>query len=157
MKRMIDDLLDFTITRLGSGMPLRPAPFDLGVLCSELIAECHAAHTAREIEFKMEGNLKGDWDSDRIRQAISNLLGNAIQHGSAASPITLSLTGEPLAVIVKVHNGGETIPPCELYSIFEPLVRGASTQGRKVNVSGSIGLGLFIAREVAIPRRTYRG
>jgi len=149
MKRMIDDLLDFTRTRLGSGMPLRRSPFDLGVLCSELIAECHAAHPDREIEFKMEGNLNGDWDSDRIRQGISNLLGNAIQHGSSASPITLSLTGEPLIVVVKIHNGGDPIPPGELHNIFEPLVRGAGTQGARDIVSGSIGLGLYIAREVA--------
>src|SRR5690349_8615820 len=104
MERMISDLLDYTRTRLGAGMPVKPAPMDLAALCGELIAEFRAAHPDRVIEFHTDGDVNGFWDSDRIRQAISNLIGNAIQHGSADSPVTLSLRGEAANVFIDIHN-----------------------------------------------------
>ncbi len=149
MERMINDLLDYTRTRLGAGMPVKPAPMDMAALGRELFAEFRTAHPDREIAFRKIGDLNGLWDSDRIRQALSNLLGNAIQHGSADFPVTLSLCGEEANVVMEVHNGGEPIPPGELPKIFDPLVRGSSAQHPKSNLPGSIGMGLYIAREVA--------
>jgi len=149
MERMISDLLDYTRTRLGAGMPVKPAPMDLTVLGGELIAEFRAAHPDREIEFRSDGDLNGLWDSDRIRQAISNLLGNAIQHGSADFPVKLSLRGQVSDVFIEVHNGGDPIPVGELPRIFDPLVRASSAEYPRANRPGSIGMGLYIAREVA--------
>lgn len=149
MDRMIGDLLDYTRTRLGAGMPVEPAPLDLAVLSRELIAEFRTARPDRRIDFRAAGDLRGVWDSDRIRQAISNLLGNAIQHGAIELPVTLSLRGDEAHVFVEVRNGGEPIPPGELPKIFDPLVRGSSADNRRKNRSGSIGMGLYIAREVA--------
>ncbi|MBL9165701.1 MAG: HAMP domain-containing histidine kinase [Planctomycetaceae bacterium] len=149
MERMIADLLDYTRTRLGAGMPVTPAALDLGSLAAELFQEFRSAHPSREMRFHTDGDLHGQWDSDRIRQAISNLLGNAIQHGSANFPITLSLRGEPSEVFVEVHNGGDPIPWGELQRIFDPLIRGSSAAKPPKNRPGSIGLGLYIAREVA--------
>ena len=51
MEWMISDLLDYTRTRLGAGMPVQPAPLDLGDLCRELVAEYRAAHPDRPIEY----------------------------------------------------------------------------------------------------------
>jgi signal transduction histidine kinase len=150
MARMIADLLDYTRTRLGAGMPVSPAPMDLGALGRELFDQFRAAHPERELRYQADGDLRGDWDADRLRQAVSNLLGNAVQHGAADAPIDLRLDGTaPDAVVVVVHNGGPPIPPGELPRIFDPLVRGSSAQHPKVNRPGSIGLGLYIAREVA--------
>ncbi len=149
MERMISDLLDYTRTRLGAGMPVNPAPMDLAVLGRELIEEFRAAHPKRMIEFHTEGELKGRWDSDRIRQAISNLVGNAIQHGSADFPVTLSISGTRSEVVIGVHSGGNPIPPGELPKIFDPLIRGSSADHPQKNRPGSIGMGLYIAREVA--------
>ena len=101
------------------------------------------------IEFRTDGDLNGQWDSDRVRQAISNLMGNAIQHGSADFPVTLSLRGEASNVFIDIHNGGDPIPPGELPKIFDPLIRGSSAEHPKSNRPGSIGMGLYIAREVA--------
>jgi signal transduction histidine kinase len=148
MERMIADLLDYTRTRLGAGMPINPAPLDLLLLGQELLSEFRSAHPQRVIEFQAEGDLHGRWDSDRIRQAISNLIGNAIQHGSAESPVTLSMRGKAELVMIEIHNGGDPIPPGELPHIFEPLVRGSSADHPKSNRPGSIGMGLYIAREV---------
>jgi signal transduction histidine kinase len=149
MERMIGDLLDYTRTRLGAGMPVKPEAMDLTELGNELIYEFRAAHPGRAIEFRTMGDLRGKWDSDRIRQAISNLIGNAIQHGSAESPVTLSLRGEADKVFIEIHNGGAPIPPGELPRIFDPLIRGSSAEHPKTNRPGSIGMGLYIAREVA--------
>jgi hypothetical protein len=149
MERMISDLLDYTRTRLGAGMPVKPAALDLAALCGELIAEYRAAHPDRAIEYHHHGDLNGLWDSDRIRQAISNLIGNAIQHGSADFPVTISLRGEAEHVSIAIHNGGDPIPLGELPKIFDPLIRGSSGESPKGNRPGSIGMGLYIAREVA--------
>jgi signal transduction histidine kinase len=149
MERMISDLLDYTRTRLGAGMPVKPAPMDLAALGRELVVEYRASQPDREIEFRTDGNLNGLWDSDRIRQAISNLMGNAIQHGSAEFPVTLSLRGDGASVFIDIHNGGDPIPAGELPKIFDPLIRGSSAEHPKSNRPGSIGMGLYIAREVA--------
>jgi signal transduction histidine kinase len=149
MERMISDLLDYTRTRLGAGMPVKPSPMELADLGQELIAEYRAVHPDRVVVVRTEGDLKGSWDPDRIRQAISNLIGNAIQHGSADSPVTLTLRGEAETVFVDVHSGGAPIPPGELPKLFDPLIRGSSAEHPKSNRPGSIGMGLYIAREVA--------
>jgi hypothetical protein len=149
MARMIGDLLDYTRTRLGAGMPVSPTSMDLSSLCRELFNEFRTAHPSRVIRFHSDGEQAGEWDADRLRQAISNLLGNAVQHGAENAPIDLKLTGETSDVVIAVHNGGPPIPPGELPRIFEPLVRGASAEHPKRNRPGSIGLGLYIAREVA--------
>ena len=149
MGRMIGDLLDYTRTRLGAGMPVSPARMDLAILCRELFDEFRTAHPDRVIHFQSDGEQTGEWDTDRLRQAISNLLGNAVQHGAEDASIDLKVTGNASEVVVLVHNGGPPIPPGELPRIFEPLVRGAGAEHPRRNRPGSIGLGLYIAREVA--------
>ena len=149
MARMISDLLDYTRTRLGAGMPVSPTPMDLGEMCRELFEEFRAAHPNRPIRFQCQGDLRGHWDPDRLRQVVSNLMGNAIQHGSESAPIELRLIGETSDVVVVVYNGGPPIPPGELPKIFDPLVRGSSADHPMANRPGSIGLGLYIAREIA--------
>jgi signal transduction histidine kinase len=148
MERMIGDLLDYTRTRLGAGMPVTPAPMDLELLGRELYEEFSTSNPGRKISFQAHGDLQGFWDADRVRQAISNLLGNAIQHGAEDIPVTLSLRGEASDVFIVVHNGGEPIPQGELTRIFDPLIRGSSAEHPKRNRPGSIGMGLYIAREV---------
>ena len=150
MARMIGDLLDYTRTRLGAGMPVTPAPMDLGALGRDLFDEFRTAHRDREFRFAATGDLRGAWDADRLRQAISNLLGNAVQHGAADAPVELDLVGgDASEVVVHVRNGGRAIPPGELSKIFDPLVRGAGADNPRGNRPGSIGLGLYIAREIA--------
>jgi signal transduction histidine kinase len=148
MARMISDLLDYTRTRLGAGMPVLPAPMDLGRLCQGLHNEFRSAHPHRKIELRLDGDLSGRWDVDRLRQAISNLLGNAIQHSPERATVELRLSGELSDVVLAVFNGGPPIPPGELTKIFDPLVRGSSAEHPQVNRPGSIGLGLYIAREI---------
>ena len=150
MARMISDLLDYTRTRLGAGMPVSLAPMHLGVVCREVVGEFQSAHPAIKLQFASTGDLTGNWDGARLRQVVSNLMGNAIQHGDRTAPIKLTLQGEPSGVTLAIHNQGTPIPQGELLKIFDPLVRGAGAETPKRNRPGSIGLGLYIARELVI-------
>jgi two-component sensor histidine kinase len=87
-------------------------------------------------------DLRGAWDVDRLAQVVSNLVGNAIQHGDG-TPITLTGQEQGDSVTLAVHNGGSPIPAEVLPFLFEPLAR-----GRAEGASHSIGLGLFIARAI---------
>ncbi len=148
MTRMISDLLDYTRTRLGAGMPVDRAPMDLGKLCREVVAEFQSGNPDVTITLASTGDLTGEWDRARLRQVISNLLGNAIQHGNRSAPNALMLKGEDHQVVFTIHNHGTPIPPGELAKVFDPLARGAGSQKPKINRPGSIGLGLYIAREL---------
>lgn len=142
MERMIADLLDLTRTRLGGAMPLKRARLNLQQLCDEVLLEVRAAHPDAVVQFNVSGNLTGEWDADRLAQVVSNLLGNAIQHGGGG-PITLEAHGADEGVTLSVHNDGNPIPLAMQASLFEPLARGESD-----DVAHSIGLGLFIARVI---------
>jgi signal transduction histidine kinase len=150
MATMIRDLLDYTRTRLGAGMPVSRGPVDLKRIGDEVIDEFRAGHPTRTLGFRATGDTNGEWDSARLRQVLSNLLANAIQHGSESGPIELSLDGTGAEVSIAVRNEGNPIPPDSMRSIFNPLVRGADAlPSSRARLPGSIGLGLYIVREVA--------
>jgi signal transduction histidine kinase len=148
MGRMISDLLDYTRTRLGAGMPVNRAPMDLAAVCREVVDEFRSAHPTVEVQFNCTGDATGKWDVSRLRQVVSNLVGNAIQHGDTAAPIVVTLGGERSNVMLEIRNFGTPIPQGELQRVFDPLVRGASANTPRRNRPGSIGLGLYIAREL---------
>ena len=148
MARMIGDLLDFTGAGLGAAMPLSPAAMDLKRVCQEVVDEMRAAYPTRTLRFQPHGDLSGEWDAARLRQLISNLLGNALQHGAGTGPVELTVSAEGSHVMLAVHNEGPPIPPDALPTLFDPLVRGTSPELQEQRRPGSIGLGLYIAREV---------
>lgn len=158
MVRLISDLIDFSSSGLGRAMPLNREPVDLELLCHEVIDSYRTTHADRVLRFHSDGDVNGVWDVGRIRQVISNLVGNAIQHGSPDGPITLSATstGAPSAasgsadsvVVLSVHNEGPPIPPDLLPTLFDPLKRYATQESVAQRTPGSIGLGLYIVREI---------
>jgi signal transduction histidine kinase len=150
MSRMIGDLLDFTGAGLGAKMPLSPVAMDLESLCQEVVEETRAAHPTADVRFQAQGDLTGEWDAGRLRQVLSNLLGNAVHHGRGAGPVELSADGRGSHVRLAVRNGGPPIPPDAVPTLFDPLVRVSSPEVQKQRRRGSIGLGLYIAREVAV-------
>jgi signal transduction histidine kinase len=142
MERMIGDLLDLTRTRLGGSLPLKRRPANLQQVCEEAMMEIHAGQPDALLRLDVRGDLRGEWDADRLEQVVSNLLGNAIQHGHG-TPIILTGREQGNSVTLTVHNGGPPIPSEVLPYVFEPLAR-----GRAEGASHSIGLGLFIARAI---------
>jgi signal transduction histidine kinase len=135
-----------TQARLGGAIPVARTSIDLQRVCEEVVLECQEANPAVVVLFQHTGNLVGEWDADRLYQVISNLAGNAIQHG-AGTAVALSATASEDMVTLRVQNGGPPIPPETMPFIFEPLARGAP--GTE-NVAHSIGLGLFIARAIVV-------
>jgi signal transduction histidine kinase len=87
--------------------------------------------------------VTGKWDADRLAQVVSNLVGNAIEHGGQ-TPVTVVASERGACVRLTVHNDGDPIPAQAQANIFEPLARGAS-QG-----THNLGLGLFIARAIVL-------
>jgi signal transduction histidine kinase len=153
MTRLISDLIDFSSTGLGQTLPLNREPVNLIELCREVVASYRATHPGRVLRFYSEGDVNGVWDAGRLRQLISNLLGNALQHGSAEGPVELSVrlegpTPEASAVVLSVHSEGAPIRPEILPTIFDPLKRYATRESASQRTPGSIGLGLYIVREI---------
>ena len=146
MTRMVSDLLDLTRTRLGKGIPVVKTPTSLETLCSQVVDELQEAHPAGRLILDCRGDLTGTWDSDRLGQIISNLVANALQHGDAAKPVTIRVVSSGSAAILTVHNHGRPIPPTSLKTIFEPMTR--LSDEHDPGLSASLGIGLFIVREV---------
>jgi signal transduction histidine kinase len=144
MSRMIEDLLDLTRARLAGGIPINRTRTDLAPVVERVVQELSEAHPSRALTLAIEGDVAGEWDVDRLQQVLSNLVGNAIQHGDPGAAIAISLEGRsPAAVCVSVANGG-VIAPALLPTIFDPF-----QSGRRDRAEG-LGLGLYIARQIAI-------
>ena len=144
--RMLNDFLDFAVSRFGRPMPVAPTRMDLAALCREVVAEVRASCPRCRWQVESATELFGEWDRARLRQLISNLISNAVQHGDPAAGIAVSVARDGGQVQLRVHNDGAPIPADVLPRIFEPLVRGPNPGAR----GGSVGLGLYIAREVAV-------
>lgn len=150
MHALLDDLLDFNRTQLGQGIPVSPSAVDLASVCAEELDEIRAAYPNHSIALQVEGDAEGNWDGRRLRQLLGNLLINAIKYGKPDSVVWVTLTGEGEQVRLEVRNAGEAIDPLKLNTLFEPLTRGVEpTIG-----DNSLGLGLYIAREIA---KAHRG
>ena len=141
---IVGDLLDLSRERDGAGITIDPQPADLRALCQEIIDELETIAGGRQIAFECDGDGAGTWDGDRVLQAISNIISNAVQHGAPGSPVRVRLTGDRERVAVEVHNLG-IIPAEILPRIFEPFGSVRPHAGR----GDGLGLGLFIARAIA--------
>jgi signal transduction histidine kinase len=148
MAQLLGDLLDFTTSQLGTVMPVQPIALDLGLIAQEVAGDIHTA-SGQQVLVSREGDLEGTWDKERLRQLISNLISNAIQHGASERPINVTFQGSEDHVTMTVHNHGEPIPREAMATLFDPMVRGAAPPNFR-DKKGSIGLGLYIVRQIAL-------
>lgn len=149
MGAMIRDLLEYTKTQLGRAIPISPQATNLDEICALALDEIRAVHPERVFKLETSGDLHGDFDPDRLQQVLSNLLNNAVQHGTRAQPITLSAQGESARITVRVKNYGHRIPADQLQVIFNPLVQIPKEPAREDSEpTTSLGLGLYIAHEI---------
>ena len=140
MARLIAQLLDFATTRQGN-LPVQPKDADLRQLAESALAEFEQQPSAG-LRHEVVGDPRGTWDPDRILQLLSNLLGNALQHGDPGVPIVLRIDGrDPDVVHVEIENGG-VLPDNVRDDLFAPFVR-ANAGG------GGAGLGLYIVHHIA--------
>jgi signal transduction histidine kinase len=149
LKALLDDLLDFNRTKLGLGITISPAAVDLAGAFSAELEQLRVANPGRRIELEINGDVSGVWDMDRLNQVLGNLVVNALKYGTSSSSVKIVLDGLVGEVVFSVHNQGPKIEQAVLAQIFDPLKRGLDDQPVTAS-DGSMGLGLYIAREIAI-------
>jgi signal transduction histidine kinase len=143
MSRMITEVLDFARGHLGGGIPSVPTPNDLGALCESAADEVRGAHPDREVLVTKAGDLRGAFDRDRVIQALSNLLGNAVAYGTGPIRIAAREAPDRKSLETVVSSAGPVIPPDVRRRIFRPFQRG-------VESGHGLGLGLFIVQQIAL-------
>lgn len=149
IQALLDDLVDFNRTKLGLGVKVVQTDVDLAEQLADEVEQLRGAHPHRQIEFAAAGDNCGRWDGGRLKQVLRNLVSNAIKYGSLETLIRVDLRGEEANVWLEVTNSGPAIDPAVLNHIFDPLKRGSSQDGRH-DAGDSLGLGLFIVREIVV-------
>lgn len=144
MSNMVTQLLDLTRSRLAGGIRIEKTALDVGEAISEVVDELRRGYPTREIAWTPEGGVRMDADRDRLAQLLSNLIGNAVEHGDPACPVRVHLSGHGGAVTLSVHNEGPTIAPDRLPFLFEPFGRNGARSER----SKGLGLGLYITEQI---------
>ena len=149
MSKMVEDLIGYTRTQLGAGMPTMLVDANLEDILRAAVDDACATHPESRFDIETHGSLTGMFDGVRMQQLFTNLLVNAAQYGSGEAPVRIvARTGEE-NVMIEVMNDGPVIPAESLESIFSPLIQlpGLEEDARPRT---SLGLGLFVAREIAL-------
>jgi len=147
MQALIDDLLDFNRSNLGLGININPSRVNLASSFRDEVDQLQIAHPGRKIILEMSGDLRGVWDGLRLQQVLANLVLNALKHGWQDTPVHITVTEDGANVRIEVRNAGPVIEESTLNWIFEPLKSGVGSE--RPHASDSLGLGLYIARQIA--------
>lgn len=143
MSKMVNQLLDLSRIRAGN-LELQLRQTDYETLARSIIEELECRDRTSRIAVRKSGNATGEVDVDRFSQVLSNLLGNALQHGFENEPVTLEIDGtEPNLIAISVANRGH-IPAALLPNIFEPFHREEAEDRRSPT---GLGLGLYIVKK----------
>lgn len=149
MAIMVDDLIGYTRTQLGSGMPITPKLVDVDQICQESIEDANSIHPNTNFSFTRSSNMTGYFDSVRLHQLFTNLLVNAAQYGEKNRPVTLTTASSSKHLMVQVKNFGTPIAERDLMSVFKPLVQLTASDELDARPKTSLGLGLFVSKEIA--------
>ena len=145
MQILIDNVLDLTRTRLGGGLLLQiEEAVAIGPALAQVVDELKIAYPEREIVTTIEAGITLDCDPGRLGQLLSNLVGNALTHGSPATAVQVHAEIEDGEFRLSVANEGEPIQPATMERLFQPFYRGDAGASRE-----GLGLGLYIASEIA--------
>lgn len=147
MNKMLDNLLNFTQSRIGGGLQISASYVDLAQISNDVIEEFRLSNPNRIIHNQVDGNCAGNWDAGRLSQAYQNLISNALQYGSAESAITVLTKDYGDHVVFTVQNHGVPIPEQNQYQIFDLMHRVPSIDAER-NMRKNLGLGLYIVREI---------
>ena len=145
MASLVDDVMDFTRGRMGSGIGLKLQRHDsVHLTLEQVIDEMRGLHPERVIAASIPDLLCLDCDPERLAQLLSNLLANALVHGNAGTPVHIDARQEDGKFVLSVSNEGQDLPPEVIAQLFKPYWRAASRPG-----SEGLGLGLYIVDQIA--------
>ena len=150
MSKLIADLIDFTRSHLGAGIPIKPKRMNLAEVCLNVVDELRTSHPERIIDFEPRSRDEVVGDEDRLAQVLSNMIGNALQYGSHLEPVSVRLSSTDHDVSIAVNNKGPVIPPKKIGSVFDPLVRLAGQDMMSDERETSLGIGMYIARQIVL-------
>jgi signal transduction histidine kinase len=144
MAALVDDVLDFTRGRMGSGIPMNLRETALDSYLEQVIDELRGLYPARVIAATITPGLQLRCDPERIAQLLSNLLKNALVHGADHTPVEVSACIDDGDFALSVTNQGHELPPDVSGQLFKPYWRASSRSG-----SEGLGLGLYIVDQIA--------
>ncbi|MFE5190818.1 sensor histidine kinase [Streptomyces sp. NPDC056628] len=146
LQRVIDDLQDLAAADAGT-LRLHREP----VRADELLGQVAAAHQVAAdaagvtLRTTAEGTPWLDADPVRMRQALGNLVSNALRHTPSGGTVTLSARPDGDEVVLEVADTGTGIAPDDLPHVFERFWRAEKSRSRR---TGGSGLGLPIVRQL---------
>jgi signal transduction histidine kinase len=132
MGHLIENVLDFARGRLGSGIPIK-----------RQLVEVQASHPRVSLEHALALPTGVYCDPLRLSQLLSNLLGNAVTHGSKEACISVRAYTEADEIVISVTNQGAPIPAELMPLLFQPFTRSEAGQRGE-----GLGLGLYIASQI---------
>jgi signal transduction histidine kinase len=146
MTRIVEQLLDVTRARLGTGIPIELRDVQLLPIVKAAVDEMSLAYPKTKFEMLDPVDIEGRWDPDRLAQVLSNLLGNAAQYGRKDAPVTIQIEKLRSIVTISVTNAirDKPIPQEQLAVLFDPYRRGRGSERHHTG----LGLGLYIVHEI---------
>lgn len=144
MNGLIENVLDFARGRFGEGLTITPREEDMEQVIRQVVTELQSVWPDRVIEEEIHIEEPMFCDGRRIAQLLSNLLGNALSHSPAGTPVKLTAAVRHGVFHFRVSNQGADIPLARREKLFQPFNKGEQTDPRK-----GLGLGLYIAAEIA--------
>jgi two-component system, OmpR family, sensor kinase len=142
MKSLVDDL--FTLARLDQTRPIDRSPVDLAVIAADSCTDARAAAPDRPIILDAPEPAIVNGDIDHLRQAIANLVANAIRHTPTGTEIAISVRRDAAFARIEVSDRGPGIAPDDLGRVFDRFWQADAARHGK----GS-GLGLSIVAGIA--------
>jgi signal transduction histidine kinase len=144
MAALVDDVVDFTRGRMGSGITMNLREADIGGTLEQVVDEMRGLYPQRAITATIAPGLRLRCDPERIAQLLSNLLKNALVHGSDQAPVAVGAGLDGDGFVLSVANAGRELAQGVIDSLFKPYWRAASRPG-----SEGLGLGLYIVDQIA--------
>src|SRR6478752_7704088 len=128
LRRLVDDLL--LLARLDEGRPLARDSVDLGVLGVDAAADARAVAPDRVITADVAEGVTVDGDEDRLRQVVGNLVGNALVHTPAGTPVSVHVHNGGALAVVEVHDDGPGMTSDVAERAFERFSRADASRSR---------------------------
>jgi signal transduction histidine kinase len=144
MTNLVDNVMDFARGRLGGGVRLTPSIQPLGPTLNQVVDEISSIWPDRVLEAHFDLSQPVEVDHPRLAQLFSNLLGNALTHGSPDGKIVIWGETNDKGFELWVSNQGEPIPEDAYARLFQPFTRSDDKAGAQ-----GLGLGLYIASKIA--------
>jgi signal transduction histidine kinase len=142
LARLIEDLRILALSEAGA-LPLEKEPTDVVALVREVVRSMATEASRRSVALNVTSSMDEaviDLDPLRIREVLTNLLWNALQHAAAGRDVMVSVSRTAEGAAVAVSDAGEGMPAEDVARMFDRFHKGAGSRGS--------GLGLTIARGI---------